>query len=149
MTTDFPTARIACTLTNDPRLIVGASAIPAHVARQAGLSEKMQEDLASAAVEACRETFGLGRASRNSPSAAQLTAASFPDRVEVTIELSVAPRPRASKARAKPVAKNASKKDRKPLESALVDHVQRETRDGRPCIRLVKYGGAAKSRPKA
>lgn len=136
-----PTIRIQCTLHNDPRLIVGASAIAAHVARQRGFSERAQEDLAAAAIEACREVFRF-RPNRGSLPTAQLSAASFPDRVEVTVESSasrstVRPAPRAKR----PAKSAAAKKDRA-FANVLVDNVQQETREGRACITLVKYRSA-------
>jgi anti-sigma regulatory factor (Ser/Thr protein kinase) len=142
-----PTIRIQCTLHNDPRLIVGASAIAAHVAQHGGLSERAQEDLAAAAIEACREVFRL-RPKRDSLLTGQLTASSFPDRVEVSVESSAA-RGRVGPApRAKRPTKGAAAKKGKAFASTLVDDVRWETREGRARITLVKYCGAVKSRPR-
>jgi anti-sigma regulatory factor (Ser/Thr protein kinase) len=143
-----PTIRIQCTLHNDLRLIVGASAIAAHVAQHGGLSERAQEDLATAAIEACREVFRL-RPKRDSLLTGQLTASSFPDRVEVSVESSAArgrvgPAPRGKR----PTKGAAAAKKGKAFAGALVDDVRRETREGRACITLVKYCGAVKSRPR-
>src|ERR1700730_10344378 len=55
-----PAIRIQWTLHDDPRLIAVATASAAHVGRHGGLSERAQEDLAGAAIEACREVFRLG-----------------------------------------------------------------------------------------
>ena len=140
--------QIQCTLHNDPRLIAGASAIAAHVGRHGGLSERAQEDLAAAAIEACREVFRLGPNRGPLPSA-QLAAASFPDRVKVSIELSQAERGVVRPApRAKRSAKKSTAKRTKAFATALVDDVQQETREGRACITLVKYV-AVRSRPRA
>jgi len=142
-----PTSQIQCTLHNDPRLIAGASAVAAHVAQHGGLSERAQEDLAAAAIEACREVFRL-RPNRGSLLTAQLIAASFPDHVEVRVESSAARGTVGPAPRAKRPKKSAAAKKDKAFASALVDGVQQETREGRACITLVKYGGAVKSRPR-
>jgi hypothetical protein len=142
-----PAIQIQCTLHNDPRLIAGASAIAAHVGHHGGLSERAQEDLAAAAMEACREVFRLGP-NRGPLPTAKLVAESFPDRVKVSVELPLAPQGMVRPApRAKRPAKSATAKKAKAFASALVDDVQQETREGRACITLVKYV-AVRSRPR-
>jgi hypothetical protein len=139
--------QIQCTFHNDPRLIAGASAIAAHVGGHGGLSERAREDLAAAAIEACREVFRLGP-NRGPLPAAKLVAESFPDRVKVSVELSptargaVRPEPAARRP-----AKSATAKKVKAFATALVDDVQQEIREGRACITLVKYV-AVRSRPR-
>jgi hypothetical protein len=122
-------ARIACALHNDPRLIAGVAAAVAHVARRAGLPERAEADISTAAAEACRETFLLLDCQRGPAPTIHLLIADFSDRVEVTLE--------------------SSEKISKVLEGDLVDRVECETRDGRSRMTLVKYCDAAKSRPKA
>lgn len=147
MSADSPTSLVACTLTNDKRLITGACAIPLHVARHAGHSEKVQEELAAATASACREIFSLAPTGRNSKAGAKLSVATFSDRVEVTLELSPGLGV-ASKGRSKPAAKGTARRNRKPLAGLPVDQAQWEFRHGRPCITLVKYGLAVKSKSK-
>ena len=122
----------------------------AHVARRAGLSERAQASISAAAAEACRETFLLLDKQAGAPSSIKLVAADFADRVEVTIESSaralpaVGPHtPRES------AATRAGEGIGKPLGGNLMDRVERETRNGRSRVTLVKYCNAAKSPPKA
>ncbi|MGD0957385.1 MAG: hypothetical protein ABR953_11240 [Candidatus Acidiferrales bacterium] len=136
-----PTIQIQCALHNDPRLIAGASAVAAHVARQGGLPERAQEDLAAAVIAACREVFRL-RPNRGSLLTAQLVAAGFPDRVEVRVESSAARGTVGPAPRAKRPAKSAAAKKDRAFANVLVDNVQQETREGRACITLVKYRSA-------
>jgi anti-sigma regulatory factor (Ser/Thr protein kinase) len=141
-----PAVRIVSTLHNDPRLLIGAAIIAGHTAQQAGFPEQAQEDLAAATTEACSEVFGLVRSGPKSPPVVNLTAARFPDRVEITVELSTAPaKPKAS-SRSKKTASGGTKRLGNLLDGRLVDHVQRETRDGRPSIMLVKYCRPVKSK---
>lgn len=121
-------ARIACTLHNDPRLIAGVAALIAHVARRAGFSERAEADLSTASMEACRETFLQLASHAGPPASITMAIEDFSDRVEVTIE---------SSAKALP------------LKGELVDRVECETHDGRCRVTLVKYGNAAKPRPRA
>ena len=124
-------ARIASTLHNDRRLLAGVSAIVAHAARRAGLPEQAQAEFAAAAAEACREAFLSCESDGGSSCAIQLVVADLSDRIEVTIE---------SWARAgEEVAKR--------VKGEGVDRVDRETRDGRTRMTLVKYHDAAKSPP--
>lgn len=116
-------ARLECTLHNDPRLIAGVAALVAHVARRAGFSERAENDFSTAAVEACQKTFLQLASQAGPPGSIALAVADFSDRVEITIESS---------------AKALS------LERSLVDRVERETRDGRSRVTLVKYCNSAK-----
>jgi anti-sigma regulatory factor (Ser/Thr protein kinase) len=144
-----PNARIECTLHNDPRLIAGVAAMVAHVARRAGLSERAGEDVSTAAAEACREAFLRCNRQGAPSSPIKLAIADFSDRVEVTIESSGGALPAAGPpALRKGAAAKAGKKIGKPLGGDLVDRVERETRDGRSRVTLVKYCHAAKHRPK-
>jgi anti-sigma regulatory factor (Ser/Thr protein kinase) len=145
-----PNARIQCTLQNDPRLIAGVAAVVAHVARRAGLSGRAEEDVSTAAAEACREAFLLCNRPGAPSSSIQLAIADLSDRVEVTIESSGGALPAAGPpAPLKGAAAKAGKGIGKPLGGDLVERVERETRDGRTRVTLVKYCDAAKSRPKA
>ncbi|HXQ26811.1 MAG TPA: hypothetical protein VN822_10420 [Candidatus Acidoferrales bacterium] len=127
-------APVKCTLDNDPRLIAGAGAIAAYAARRAELSERMQEDVFAAAVEACRETFlatgGTGGVLAMS-SALEFGVTGFSDRVEITIE---------SSGGAVPSVKSAEQIGKR-LEGTLAARVQCEIRDGRFCVSLVKFAG--------
>ena len=128
-----------CTLHNDPRLIAGAAALAAHVARHAGLSERAQEDLDQAVAEACRQAFRLSGGARRAGATIHLAVKSFPDRVEAAVEYPEGKGTTAAKA-ARSYASAA------PLS---VDHIERTTDDGRCRMTLVKYCGVAKSSSRA
>lgn len=128
------------TLHDDPRLIAGVVAIVSHAAERCGLSSKAQEGLASAAVEACRETFPLLNSNGVQAAALKVIVADFPDRVEVTIEHSGEPLPAAGLdtfcgggADLSPEALS------KALQKTNVDRVQYETKEGRSRTTLIKY----------
>jgi hypothetical protein len=129
-----PSVQIVSTLHDDPRLLTGASIIAWHAAHEAGLTEQIQEHLATATKEACVEIFALAQPDPKSPPEVTVTASRFPDRVQVTVESSVA------------LASAGEKPGVKLLDEGLVDHVQRETHDGRPSIVLVKYYRSVKSK---
>lgn len=140
-----PAVQIVGTLHNDPRLLTGAGAIAGHAAQHAGLPERMQEDLATATTRACGEIFGLVRPDPKSPLVVNLTASRFPDRVEITVELSAAPAKTKAGSRPRKATVRGTKQSGKLFDGGLVDHVERETRDGRPSILLVKYCRPVKS----
>jgi hypothetical protein len=144
------TARIECTLNHDPRLLSGVTAVVAHVARRAGLSERVGANISAAAAEACREAF-LGLNSQAAPpSSVKLVAVDFADRVEVTIETAAQTLPVASpRAPRESAGTRTGEGIGKSLEGDLVDRVERETLSGRSRVTLVKYCDAAKSPPKA
>jgi anti-sigma regulatory factor (Ser/Thr protein kinase) len=141
-----PVVQIVSTLHNDPRLLTGAGVIAGHSAQQAGLSERAQKQLAAATTEACDELLALARPDPTSPPEVNLTASRFPDRVEITVELSVAPANAKAGPRSTRATVRGGRHTDKLLDDRLVDQVQRETRDGRPCIVLVKYSGSVKSK---
>jgi anti-sigma regulatory factor (Ser/Thr protein kinase) len=141
--------RIECTLHHDSRLMPGITAVVAHVARRAGLSEQAEASISAAAAEACREAFLLLDSQAGSPFSVKLIVADFADRVEVTIESPARALPAtALDALRKGAAAKAGEGMGKPLEGNLVDRVERETRNGLSRVTLVKYCDAAKSRPK-
>lgn len=122
----------------------------AHVARRAGLSERAEADISTAAAEACRETFLLLISQAGPSCSIELAVADFSDRVEVTIESSARALPATGPyALREGAARKAGEGIGRPLEGDLVDRVECETRDGRSRVTLVKYCDAAKSRPKA
>jgi anti-sigma regulatory factor (Ser/Thr protein kinase) len=124
-------APVKCTLDNDPRLFAGAGVIAAYVAQRAGFSEKMQEDVSTAAVEACRETFLAIGGALAAPSIIELGVTGFPDRVEITIGASGG---------ALPPVKSAEQICKR-LERALAARVQCEIREGRFCVSLAELSG--------
>ena len=138
--------RIECTLHNDRRLIAGAAALAAHVARHAGLSERAQQDLDEAVTEACREAFQLSGGARRTGATIHLTVGSYPDRVEVAVEYpdgkSAAGRPASRRSGA---AAGESARGHLPAAGLPVDHIERATLEGRCRMTLVMYSGAAKS----
>lgn len=138
-----PVSRIECKLNEDPRLIAGASAIVAHVARRAGLSAAAAAEIAGAASAACTAVFqaiGGGKASAS----LKLAVAEFPDRVEATIE----PAPedwkalRTSSSKGRPAG--FAEQIRQRLKGAALDGLEAESQDGVPRVTLVKSSGAAK-----
>jgi len=124
------TSRIECTFDNDPRLIASLGVVVSHAAKRAGLSEKNQEQVTTAAVEASREMLTSANGDRTGASKTKLIVEEFSDRLEVTIE---------SAAGAKP------EEFRNRLEAAGTDRVRCDGREGRVRVTLVKSCGAAKS----
>jgi hypothetical protein len=136
-------ARIECKLDGDPRLIAGAAAIAAHVARRAGLAEAAASELAVAAADACdaaQREFG------NSRAAIRFAAGDYPDRVEVTIELQPAAEVAGRGMRGSGGLAETAENIRQRLKSAAVDSVNVEFFDGTTRVTLVKNRGAAKRR---
>jgi len=129
--------RIECTLDSDPRLIAAVGAIAAHAAQRIGLCERDQENLAAAALDVCREA--LPRLAKRK-SAIKMVVADFSDRVELTIETPAVARATGRK-RATAGGKQAA--------SALVDRIERGTRDGHVYTTLVKYCAGVSSRSKS
>jgi hypothetical protein len=137
--------RIECKLDGDPRLIAGASAIVAHVARRAGLSDPAAAEIAGAASAACAAVFqAIGGGESSTP--IKLAVAEFPDRVEVAIE----PSPedlkafRASAGMGRPAG--FAEQIRQRLKGVALDGLDVESRDGMLRVTLVKNSGAAKRR---
>ena len=124
------TGRIECTFDNDLRLMTSLGAVVSHAAKRAELSEKTQEDVAHAAVEASREMLVSANGNTSGASKTKIIVEEFSDRLEVTIESSVGARPEAI---------------RKRLEGTPTDRVQCDGREGLVRVTLVKSCGAAKS----
>ena len=140
MSTDpGPGSRTECIVHNDPRLIAGAAALASHVARHAGLSERAQEELDEAVIEACRQAFQLSGRARRAGATIHLAVVSFPDRVEVAVEY-----PEGKGATAAKAARSHA-----PAAPLPVDHIERTSHDGCCRMTLVKYSGAAKSSSRA
>ncbi len=134
-----PSVQVVGTLHDDPRLLIGAGAIAGHTAHEAGLTEQVQEHLAIATQEACGEVFALAPADPKLPSEVIVTASRFPDRLQITVELSVGVTSSSLPPRFPSPAPVFFEAALTSVLERLVDHVQRETRDGRPSIVLVKY----------
>lgn len=141
-----PAVQIISTLHDDSRLLIGAGTIAGHSAHEAGLTEQVQEHLATATKEACGEIFALAQPDPESPPVVTITASRFPDRVQITVELSIAATNNEAGPGSKKAADRNEKQGGKRLNEGLVDHVQRETHDGRPSIVLVKYFRPVKSK---
>jgi hypothetical protein len=136
-------ARIDCRLHADPRLIAGASAIVAHVAHRAGLADDAANELSRAAAKACEELARAISGNSSNGTAIQLSAAEFPDRVEVT----VAPVSAASeRAKSPETPRQIAEKLREKLKSASTESLSVEWNSGIPQITLVKNLSAAKRR---
>jgi len=133
-----PSVQIVSNLHNDPRLLIGAEVIAGHAGREAGLAETAQEHLVRATRAACDEILALADADIQSPPEVNFVASRFPDRIEITVELSIAPHKRGDA--------RDGKHNRKLLDDGLVDQVLRETREGRPAIVLTKYCRPVKSK---
>ena len=141
-----PSVQIVSTLDDDPRLLIGAGAIAAHAAREAGLIEQVQQHLATATKEACGEVFALAHPAPKLPRELTVTASRFPDRVQITVELSIAATNAEAPSDSTKAAPGDGKRGRKLVEGGLVDHVEWETHDGRPAMVLVKYYRPVKSK---
>jgi len=140
MSTDPGTGgRTECILHNDPRLIAGAAALASHVARRAGLSERVQEELDQAVTEACRQAFQLSGRAQLAGATIHLAVESFPDRVEVAVEYQ----------EGKSAISAEAACSHTPAARLPVDHIERTTHDGFCRMTLVKYSGAAKSSSRA
>lgn len=79
-------ARVQCTLRNDPRLIAGVGAVVSHAAGRAGLIEWDQNEFATVAEAACRETLTTLNRVEKGDHVVQLAVIEYSGRVEVTIE---------------------------------------------------------------
>lgn len=128
-------ARIECTLHNDPRLIAAVGAMVSHASQRTGLSDEARAALSAAAEDACRETFSL-RSLGNAPSnrdgpdmAIHVIVENFSDRVEVAIES-----PEASRD-----AQQARNRIRGIRERTKVDGANYEIREGLARVTLVEY----------
>jgi len=78
--------RIECALQDDERLLAGVRAVVRHSAEHAGLSTQTQEELASAALQVCREGFAEARKGGHGDAALRLIVGGTSDHIEITIE---------------------------------------------------------------
>ncbi len=136
-------AGIECTFANDARLIAGSAAVVAHIARRAGFHERVQGDLATAAISACCEIFLSARALGHSAPIVRLSASHFPDRVEVFLEILKGGRraPRRGAGLLQKAASQLTENIRKSFEGIPVDRVECDAPDGRPVVTLTKFRG--------
>lgn len=136
-------SRIEVSLHDDPRLLAALGTLVLHSARRAGLPPSAQEDFASAALDACRDTFPLIPASAGPKGMLRVVLQDYQDRVEMTIEHSGEPLPTAG---LDTFCAESGRGSEGKLSSALqvrkVDRVQYETRDGVSRVILIKYSGA-------
>jgi hypothetical protein len=128
-------------LHDDPRLIAGVVAIVSFAAHRCGLSSGAQEGLASAAAEACRETFPLLNGNGSKDPSLKVIVSDFSDRVEVPIEHSGESLPSAGLDTFCDAASSAGSQSglSGALQKTNVDRVQYETRDGVSRMTLIKY----------
>jgi hypothetical protein len=138
------TSRIKCRLACDPRLVAGATAIVAHVARRAGLDDSAVSQISEAMAEVCAAVALAQGETGKLLGEVEFTAAEFSGHVEVTIKLlSRAPdsdRTQVASERLRDLAE----KIREKLRSKGIDGVTVEVLDGSPQVTLVKSCGAAK-----
>jgi hypothetical protein len=136
-------SRIEVSLDDDPRLLAALRTLVLHSARRAGLRPSAQEDFASAALDACRDTFPLIPATAGAGGRLRVVLQDYHDRVEMTIEHSGEPLPTAG---LDTFCAQAGRESESKLSGALqvkkVDRVQYETRDGVSRVILIKYSGA-------
>ncbi len=136
-------ARVDCKLHADPRLIAGAAAIAAHIARRAGLGDARARELSSAAAKACEELARALSEQESSRCRIRLSAAEFPDRVGVTI----APASAASESAKSPaVIRQMAERLSEKLQSASSDGLSVEGSGGYLQITLIRNLSAAKRR---
>jgi anti-sigma regulatory factor (Ser/Thr protein kinase) len=134
-----PSVQVVSVLHDDPRLLIGAGTIAGHTAHEAGLTEEVQEHLVIATQEACGEVFAHAAPNPKLPPEVTVTASRFPDRLQITVELSIGMPSMQVNSALEKARGGDGKHSGKLVNEGLVDHVQRETRDGRPSIVLVKY----------
>jgi len=133
-------------LHNDSRLLAAVSAVVSHAAQRAGLTPDCQEGFSGAVIDACRETFALISDQGNNHSALKVIVEDFHDRVEVTLEHSGEALPTAGLDTFCAGADEAGAAGiSQSLQDTRVDRVQYETRDGKSCMRLIKYCGGRKA----
>lgn len=139
-------SRIECQLDDDPRLIAGARVMVTHVARRGGLSDSSVEQIADAAGDACAAVFGALRQSPTRAAALRVTAAEFPDRLEVTLQPVL--KSQATHAPALPLTLGPEFADdiHQKLKHAAVDGMDVGLQDGVFRVTLVKYCSTAKGR---
>ena len=115
--------------------VVGAAA---HYAEHSGLNASRQDDLTSAAEQACRETLSL---LAGSEAILRVTMEGFADRIEITFEYRGKPLPAAQVDR---LANAAAKDERAPGGSGQlgrVDRVRHDTRGDESFLTLITYLG--------
>jgi hypothetical protein len=110
--------------------MVSIGAIISHAAKRAGLSEKTQEDVARAAIEAAGEMLASANGNASAASKTKILVEEFSDRLEVTVESPAC-------ARAEGI--------RKRLEGTPTDRIRCEGREGQVRVTLVKSCSAAKT----
>jgi len=135
-------ARTEITLGNDPRLLPGVAAVVAFSAARAGFAARDQETLATAVLNACRETFALLDGAH---SAIGLGIADSPGCIEVTIEHSGEPLPTAGlDSFCAATAEEGAAGISRALLSTAVDRVKYDTHEGRSRMTLIKYRSDAR-----
>jgi anti-sigma regulatory factor (Ser/Thr protein kinase) len=77
---------VECTLHNDPRLLSGIGAVIAHAVRLAGIPDQDQDRIASALAEACEKALRGASGSEAAAGEIKVSAADYPDRVEVKVD---------------------------------------------------------------
>jgi hypothetical protein len=137
MTTDHHHTEL--TVQDDARLLAGVGALVSHLSQIAGLSDKAQEGLAAAVVDACRETFPLVNGEDEHDGALRMIVEDFADRVEVTIEHTGEALPSAGLDSFCGGAEGVMAGISNSLQDTRVDRVQYETRNGLSRMTLIKY----------
>lgn len=133
-------------LEEDPRLLHAIRAIVSFSGERAGLSHQAIEGFISAITSACQETFPLVHNHEGDKRAIRVIVEDFPDRIEVSIEHSGEVLPSAGLDTFCGGAGNQPAAISGALQGAHVDRVQYETRDGRACMKLIKYCSGSRAK---
>lgn len=139
-------AKIECKVDGDPRLLAGAAAIVTHMAQRAGLAERATSEMSSAAMDACNAILQDAGDRANARPRVQLSAAEFPDHIEVSIRLLYHVTNAGNSQQSSGLSSDLAEKLRRRLKNAAVDGVNVEVIDGIPSITLVKNCSAANHR---
>ncbi|MGH9739852.1 MAG: hypothetical protein ACRD4X_14890 [Candidatus Acidiferrales bacterium] len=138
--------KIECKFDGDPRLLAGAAAIVAHMAQRAGLAESAATEISSATMEACTAILQDSGGRANPRPRVQLSAAEFPDHIEVSTQLMYHAPNVGHSQQSSGLSSDLAERLRQALKNSAVDGVDVEVTDGIPHITLVKNCGAANRR---
>jgi hypothetical protein len=131
-------SRTELIIEDDARLLRAVGGVVQHASDHVGFSEEMKQEFADAAEEACRETFPLGN---KDGTELRVVIEDFDDRVEVILDSTGEPLPKAAIAILSPQGRGSLTKSGAARSALLarIDRVLYETKNGRPRIKLVKY----------
>jgi hypothetical protein len=137
--------RTECILQNDSRLIAAFSAVILDAARRANLSERAQDSLKDAVLQACRLSFDILEKSGEEGPKIQLVTTDFPDRVEVTIDYPGKMAPEFEIASNGAIGDLSGKADGNRSADGAVDLLSHFMRDGHSRVTLTKFSPSRNS----